>query len=850
MRQESLNAGPIAVAEERGQTNEELQAALAAAELARERAEASEARFRQSEEREHFLAEASRVLGSSIDFGTTIQKVAMLAVPRLADWCGVDLLDDNGDLQQIAVAHIDPAKVEWARQLRKQFPPDPADAPTGVRAVIRTGKSEFYPDITDEMIEASARDEAHLALLRELDLHGVIIAPLTAGDRTLGALSLISSRGSRHYNEADVSLAEELAHRAALAIQSSRLYTAEQEARLHAEDAAERSKRLQAVTAGLSQAATPVAVADAALGDSIAALGASTGALFAVDFEGKSLEIIKAVGLDDRALKDFRTIPLDAPLPLSDAIRERTAVYIESREELLERYPLLRDVNRSAATTAWAIAPLTVGDRIVGGMSWGFGNQRTFDDADRAFIDSVARQCALAVERAQLYAAERSARESAQAANRAKSDFLATMSHELRTPINAIQGYAQLLDLGIPGPVTGQQREYLNRVTSSAQHLLGLVNEVLDLAKIESGTITVENEAIIAADTVDAALSLIRPQAASKELSLSEECEGARETPYLGDEHRVRQILTNLLSNAVKFTAPGGRITVGCTVTEDAPATVKDGRDGPFVVFRIADTGTGIEPDQIERIFDPFTQAETVHRNPYTRGAGGTGLGLTISRRLARLMGGELTVKSTPGAGSEFSLWMPMSERRIVERASEVVDPANLVAGEGAATDTTSGLARIAEGLLRETGSLVNEYVRRVRAHPDIPMAANDSDAQIEDHTATFLADVAIGLRLLEIAGGDPSDMLRDSSAIMRAIMEQHGGQRFRLGWNEDAIASEMTILRDVTCEAVRRIAGDASEETEQACAAVAQFVAQATRHTIGSYRFAAATLQLGATRA
>ena len=807
-----------------------------------------------SEEREHFLAEASRVLGSSIDFETTIQKVARLAVPTLADWCGVDLVTESGELQRIAVAHVDPGKVESARELNRRYPA-PRDSATGVPAVVRSGRSEFYPDISDEMVAATAVDEQHLALLRELDLHGVIIAPLRAADQTFGALTLISSRKSRRYTDADVALAEELAHRAALAIQSARLYAAEQDARRRAEEMVERTERLQAVTAALSQATTPFAVADAALGDTIAALGASAGALFLLAPDGRTLEVIKVAGRDEDTLRDFGTLPLESDTPMLEVMREGQCVYIETRDDLCQPNGPLAGTNRFALMSACAVAPLKIGDRVLGGMAWAFREPREFSSRDRVFIETVARQCGLAVERARLYAAERAAREAAQAANRAKSDFLATMSHELRTPINAIQGYAQLLDLGIPGPLKEQQREYLSRITSSAGHLLGLVNEVLDLAKIESGTITVEREPVVAGDTVDAALSLIRPQAARRQLALSDECGGTRSATYLGDEHRVRQILTNLLSNAVKFTPPGGAIAVECSASNETPRFAAAER-GSFVVFRITDTGIGIAPDQIERIFEPFTQAGAAQKNPYTRGATGTGLGLTISRRLARLMGGELTVESSLGAGSVFTLWMPVPSDRSMDGVSgnaetaageALAEPDAVV--ETAAAAPVAGLARISRGLLQETTAVLVNFTKRVRRDSRVPAAQSASDSQIEDHMASFVADLSTGLRLLEVAGSDPSDLLRDSSAIIRTIMEQHGNQRFRIGWSEEGINAEMEILRDVICEAVGRVPGATAEEMKEACGAVEQFVAQATRHTLAAYRLAAAALQLGTMR-
>src|SRR5687768_10613365 len=165
---------------------------------------------------------------------------------------------------------------------------------------------------------------------------------------------------------------------------------------------------------------------------------------------------------------------------------------------------------------------------------------------------------ALAAEKA----AAEAARAEAEKANQTKSDFLAVMSHEIRTPINAILGYTQLMEIGISGPVTADQRAQLERVRTSGQHLLGLVNELLDLARVESGQLTVLREPAPAGDAADAALTLMRPQAAAKGITIAERCDGAREAVYLGDEQRVRQIVLNLLSNAVKFTNPGGCVSV------------------------------------------------------------------------------------------------------------------------------------------------------------------------------------------------------------------------------------------------------------------------------------------------
>ena len=240
------------------------------------------------------------------------------------------------------------------------------------------------------------------------------------------------------------------------------------------------------------------------------------------------------------------------------------------------------------------------------------------------------------------------ARRAAEEANRAKSEFLAAMSHELRTPLNAISGYAQLIDMGLHGPVTGPQHEALGRIQRSQQHLLSLINDVLNFAKLEAGRVEYEIHDVQLADVVSEVLTIIEPQLVSNRL---EARLNVAPNVVRADREKVRQILLNLLSNAVKFTAPGGRITV------DTP-TREDGDQAVGVAFlRVSDTGIGIPRDKQASIFDPFVQ---VHRN-LTRVTEGTGLGLAISRDLARGMGGELRVRSVEGEGSSFTLVLPPS---------------------------------------------------------------------------------------------------------------------------------------------------------------------------------------------
>ena len=277
-----------------------------------------------------------------------------------------------------------------------------------------------------------------------------------------------------------------------------------------------------------------------------------------------------------------------------------------------------------------------------------------FKDVTEARVAAAERERLLA-ESEQARDEAESARRSADVANRAKSQFLANMSHELRTPINAIVGYADLLEVELAGPLTEEQQRYVQRLKWSGQHLIGLVDEVLDFSKVEAGELVVAREAASARDTAMAALAMVIPQARAKNIHLEENSDCPPGVLYLGDEDRVRQILVNLLSNALKFTDRGGHISVRCHRIEDADPTAGATGASPWIVIEVEDTGIGIATEQLDRVFDPFVQIDD--RN--TRKEGGTGLGLTISRKLARLMGGNLTARSRLGEGSCFTLWLP-----------------------------------------------------------------------------------------------------------------------------------------------------------------------------------------------
>ena len=253
------------------------------------------------------------------------------------------------------------------------------------------------------------------------------------------------------------------------------------------------------------------------------------------------------------------------------------------------------------------------------------------------------REELLRAEQAARGAAEE-ARHEAQVASRAKGDFLATMSHELRTPLNAIAGHVQLLEMQIHGPITDAQRDTLLRVQRASQHLLGLINDVLNYARLENGRLEYDMQPVPLSDLVAQTLPMIEPQIAAKGLTLETKLDARMQV--WADAEKLEQVLLNLLSNAVKFTDTGGRITVATAERGDGTQPAE------WAFVRVADTGRGIPADKAEAVFEPFVQVRVGLR----RDTEGTGLGLAISRDLTRGMGGELRLRSTPGVGSAFTV--------------------------------------------------------------------------------------------------------------------------------------------------------------------------------------------------
>jgi hypothetical protein len=303
-----------------------------------------------------------------------------------------------------------------------------------------------------------------------------------------------------------------------------------------------------------------------------------------------------------------------------------------------------------------------------------------------------------------------------------------------------------------------------------------------------------------AAAAIESAIELVDPQAAARMVTMTVRATDAPIAYALGDESRMRQILLNLLSNAVKFTEIGGEVIVETGEADTAPivaATSTAPRDaspvdqaepGSWVFIRVIDTGPGIPAEMLDPIFQPFVQVAGAADSVYRRSQGGTGLGLAISRRLARLMNGDVTVESTVGEGSTFTLWLPAA------------------ATPSSVTDVWAVRAEMGRVLGASVNEIIASLASRVRYDPEIPLAQFMSQAELEDHLAGYLADFAQQLVILDDRSVvERASLVRDGIEIRRLVAERHGAQRGRFGWSENALNRELDLLQSETEAAARR---------------------------------------------
>jgi len=292
--------------------------------------------------------------------------------------------------------------------------------------------------------------------------------------------------------------------------------------------------------------------------------------------------------------------------------------------------------------------PVLREQQIMGGLTVWRKQSGNFQAENVNLLQTFATQSALAIQNARLFREIEEKSKQIEAANRHKSEFLANMSHELRTPLTAIIGFSEVLSEKMFGELNDKQSEYMDDIVSSGRHLLSLINDILDLSKVEAGRMELDLTMFDLPTAIDNALILIRERATRHGISLHHAVD-ERLGEVLGDERKFKQILLNLLSNAVKFTPEGGRIDVDAALTNES------------VEISVSDTGCGIAPENQETIFEEFRQVGT----DAAKKRDGTGLGLTLTKKFVELHGGTIRVESVIGKGSTFTFTLPLNRENV-----------------------------------------------------------------------------------------------------------------------------------------------------------------------------------------
>lgn len=421
--------------------------------------------------------------------------------------------------------------------------------------------------------------------------------------------------------------------------------TQEQKAKAAHERAVERLSRLQAVTAALSGALTPADVAAVIVEQCSAAFDIAGIVVGLVTPDGTALEIVGASGYPVEMVEQFRRIPLTTTTPMNDSVRAKVPSFIGSRAEARQLWSLADSVHQLIDIHAWANIPLMHNGEAIGALDLGFRQERSFSANDRAFLMTLGDQCAQAMERARLYAAEQRARAEAEDAVRLRDQFLSVAAHELKTPLTAIQANTQLLERRLTRDTTLSERDQrtLRVINEQVTRLNNMILGLLDASRLEQGQLQVVRAPLDICQLIRSVIEEGRVTDPERIITLNCPPEALLVN---GDSVRLEQVMNNLLQNAIKYSSPSTPIEV--TVTQETNR----------VAVTFQDHGIGIPQAALPQLFQRFYRADNVH----TTQISGTGIGLYVVKEIVTLHGGSVDVDSTEGVGSRFTVYLPLVE--------------------------------------------------------------------------------------------------------------------------------------------------------------------------------------------
>jgi len=598
----------------------------------------AEREARRGRRAQQFLADVSQQLAQSLDYAATVQKVARLAVPAMADYSLLHLVEGEEAVMLAAAAHVDPGALDGAPAISPPWSaPRPASAP--LLEALGSGEPVFVAEVTPEWRRSLASPCERLELEGQLSPRSLVVLPLVARGRTLGSLTVGYSVSGRSHDPSDLTLLQNLAGRVALALDNARLY---EELREEVRTVDTLRRMGEIITAELDLDRVVEAVAERAT----EATGARWGAFLYEAMDEGGGACTRRVVWGETPPEVF---PDQASSLFEETYRKRILV---RRADLAERegggeapagseggdgVPARGKGDEAGPPVkSYLAAPVVLASgEVVGGLFFGHPDPSVFSERDERILQGITAWASVAIQNARLY-------QGAQRATRARDEMLAVVSHDLRNPLNVIAtGSALILEIDLPEEKKRQQVEAIRRTT---ERMNRLIQDLLDVTGIESGQLSIHPAPLGMLSLLEEASEMMAPLAVERGLIFA--CERPGEDAVVAaDRERLLQVFSNLVGNAIKFTPAGGRISLGC-----AP-------DPSRVTFWVEDTGPGIAPEDIPRLFDRFWRGKDHHE-------AGSGLGLPIAKGIVEVHGGSIAVESRPGRGARFTFALPRESLR------------------------------------------------------------------------------------------------------------------------------------------------------------------------------------------
>jgi signal transduction histidine kinase len=584
-------------------------------------------------EQQTATAEILRVISrSQTDVQPVFDTIVRSAV-RLCDGLFGALYQFDGELlHRVAQHNYTPEALE---ELHRVFPARPTRALFTGRAILECA----VVHIPDSEVDPEHQQRA---LRRAIGWRSGLFVPMLREGAPIGVIEVARAEPGP-FSDSEIELLKTFADQAVIAVENVRLFKELQARTGELTQSVEKLTALGEVSRAVSSTLDVETVLDTIVSRASQLAGAAGCSIYEYDEAAEQFELRATHNYDAEFVEAIRAVPLRKGEGLMGRAAEmREPIQIPDITQPGAYQSSHRDTLVRFGYRALLSVPLLREDQIIGSLSFNRKAPGEFPPEVVDVLKTFATQSALAIQNARLFReiADKSAQ--LEAASRHKSEFLANMSHELRTPLNAIIGFSEILAEKMFGDINEKQTEYLHDILESGRHLLSLINDILDLSKIEAGRMELEAADFDLPSAIDNALILVRERATRRGITLGRTIDEQLGT-LCGDERKVKQVLLNLLSNALKFTPEGGRI--------DVSARLQDGA----AEIAVADTGVGIAPEDQEAVFEEFRQVGTADKK-----VEGTGLGLALSRKFIELHGGRIWVKSQLGAGSTFAFTLPL----------------------------------------------------------------------------------------------------------------------------------------------------------------------------------------------